>query len=368
MQGAFDHIKHIKKLVRHLQQDKRVVRLQPAAFRRLAGVYADQAVSKSSAPASGEPLFDNPFTLADFAVFEDTALKELFRKDSFGVSLKELALAWHGDNSGLSHKISRGLPVARRFRFLRELNRPAALPKIEAARRKLLDAFFWELTYWKTPDLYEELTAGEKLHPGIFRALTPLIRGKTVLDAGAGSGRASFESLQAGAGLVYAVEPSPGLLKILAAKLKEQPAGQRIVPLKGRFDALPLRDNMVDVALSSSAFTADPEQGGEPGLKELVRVTRNGGIIVIIWPRPQDYGWLAEHDFSYVSLPGSSQMRVSFSSLSAAWRAARRFYARNRQLRRFLKAREQPEVPFSVLGINPPHDYCWLAVHKPPRP
>ena len=357
----------LKNWVRQVKKGKKVTILRPGAFRRLAKASSH---SRKNDPVLGEgqggPLFDNPFTLADLAVFNDTALKELFSKDSFGVSLKELALALHGDNSEFSRRLIHGLPVARRFRFLHELNRRASLAKIEAARRKLLDAFFWELTYWKTPELYEELTAGETLHPGIFRALEPSIRGKTVLDAGAGSGRASFESLQHGAARVYAVEPSPGLLQILENKLKEQPGRGRIRPLQGRFDSLPLDDDSVDVALSSSAFTADPAQGGEPGLKELIRVTRDGGKIVIIWPRPQDYEWLAGHGFSYVSLPGGSKMKVSFPSMKVAWRVARRFYARNKKLQKYLRERKQPEVPFTVLGVNPPHDYCWLAVHKKP--
>ncbi len=362
MSQAFDQLKN---LLHTVKNGKKVARLQPKAFRRLATASSD---SLPKEPASGEgpggPLFENPFTLADFAVFDDKALRDLFSKDSFGVSLKEVTLALHSDNSGLARRISRQMPVPRRFRFLRELNRPASLPKIESARRKLLDAFFWELTYWKTPELYEELTAGENLHPGIFRDLKSSLTGKTVLDAGAGSGRASFECLRNGAAKVYAVEPSPGLLQILEKKLKEQPFRGQIKPLQGRFDSLPLVDDSVEVALSSSAFTADPEQGGEPGLKELMRVTRNGGKIVIIWPRPQDYEWLAEHGFSYVSLPGSSKMKVSFPNMKAAWRVARRFYARNQKLQKYLRERKQPKVPFSVLGFNPPHDYCWLAVNK----
>ena len=63
---------------------------------------------------------------------------------------------------------------------------------------------------------------------------------------------------------------------------------------------------------------------------------------------------------------GSSKMRVSFPNLRAAWRVARRFYARNKRLLRFLREHKQTEVPFAVLGFNPPHDYWWLAVHKKP--
>lgn len=351
--------------MRQVKNRKKAARLKPGGFRRWATEAAHPSEYTLAARGNkGATQFENPFTLADFEVFDNAALKEFFRKTCFGVSLRKVALALHGENSTLARKISRQMPLARRFRFWRELNRPASLPKIEAARRKLLDGFFWELTYWKTPELYEELTAGEKLHPGIFRDLAGWLRGKTVLDAGAGTGRASFESLRRGAALVYAVEPSPGLLHILETKLKDIPAGKCIKPLKGRFDSIPLPDKSVDLALSSSAFTADSEQGGEVGLKELLRVTKNGGKIVIIWPRPQDYGWLARHGFSYVSLPGSSKMKVVFPNKKVARRVARRFYGRNRKLRIYLNKHRHPKVPFSVLGFNPPHDYCWLTVHQ----
>jgi hypothetical protein len=26
--------------------------------------------------------------------------------------------------------------------------------------------------------------------------------------------------------------------------------------------------------------------------------------------------------------------------------------------------KQNPEVPFSVLGLNPPRDYCWLTVDE----
>ncbi|MGZ3638288.1 MAG: class I SAM-dependent methyltransferase, partial [Ktedonobacterales bacterium] len=229
---------------------------------------------------------------------------------------------------------------------------------------RLLDNLFWELTYWKTPNLYEALIEGERIHPGIFRRLTPDIRGKDVLDAGAGSGRATFACLRAGAHRVYAVEPSPGLLRILKSKCASYPAHRQIIPARGRFDHLPLEDDSVDLALSCSAFTADPDQGGEPGLAELRRVTRAGGKIVLIWPRPQDYAWLAAHGFHYVALPAPPDMAARFRSLATALQVARRFYAHNTAAIRYLLRRRRPEIPFSILGVNPPHDYCWLPVEK----
>jgi ubiquinone/menaquinone biosynthesis C-methylase UbiE len=179
---------------------------------------------------------------------------------------------------------------------------------------------------------------------------------------GAGSGRASFECLSHGAKLVYAVEPSPGLLHILRQKLAGRPENQRIVPYKGRFDCIPLEDSSVDVALSCSAFTAESEQGGEAGLAELRRVTKPGGKIVLIWPRVEDYGWLNAHGFHYIALPTRQEMCVHFRSLQIALQVARRFYAHNQAVVRYLLKRRQPEVPFSVLGFNPPRDFCWLIV------
>jgi ubiquinone/menaquinone biosynthesis C-methylase UbiE len=168
--------------------------------------------------------------------------------------------------------------------------------------------------------------------------------------------------LRHGAKQVYAVEPSPGLLRILQQKLAGQVATGQVVVLHGCFDKLPLGDDCVDVALSCSAFTAGPEQGGEPGLVELRRVTKRGGKIVIIWPRTQDYEWLAAHGFQYVALPMQQDLQVHFRSLASALRCAKRFYAHNENVIRYILKRGQPEVPFSVLGFNPPRDYYWLRV------
>jgi ubiquinone/menaquinone biosynthesis C-methylase UbiE len=185
-----------------------------------------------------------------------------------------------------------------------------------------------------------------------------------VLDAGAGSGRATLACLRAGASRIYAVEPSPGLLRLLRRTLDVEPLGTRVTPLRGRFAALPLADNSVRVTLSCSAFTAAPEQGGERGLAELRRVTQPGGLIVIIWPRPRDFTWLAAAGFRYVALPIPPEMSVRYHSRASALRVARRFYARNAAVLEYLQERSTCEVPYTLLGANPPHDYCWLRTEK----
>ena len=308
--------------------------------------------------------FENPFYIEDLEIFDDETLRVLLSVCGFGLTVEKLARGLHGVNEGLIQRIERNLLPSQRSDFLHELHRSILEALVEADRRNVLDALFWELTYWKTPDLYEELIEGEQLHPGIFQQLEPDIHDKVVLDAGAGSGRATFECVHYGARKVYAVEPSPGLLRILQQKMLCHIEPCRVMPLKGRFDKLPLADDSVDTALSCSAFTSDPVQGGEPGLAEFKRVIKPGGKIVIIWPRTQDHDWLAKHGFHYVTLPVHEEMRIHFRTLQSAIRCAQRFNAQNRNVIEYLLRVRKPEIPFSLLGLNPPCDYCWMIVQK----
>ena len=316
---------------------------------------------EQSAPYQGL-LFENPFHIEDLTVFDDATMQRLLAEGGFGFTLEDVAHSLHGTSGSLIRRVQKNVPRSLRSSFMHELRRPVPKDDVKGARRRVLDGLFWELTYWKTPELYEELTEGEQLHPGIFQQLGPDLRGKVVLDAGAGSGRASFECLRHGARVVYAVEPSPGLLHILEQKLINQPGTSKVIPLRGRFEQIPLDDHSVDIAISCSAFTAEPEQGGEPGLAELRRVTRPGGKIILIWPRTEDRDWLTSHGFQYVSLPVRREMRVHFRSLRSALRCARLFYAHNKAVASYITKRHKAEVPFSVLGFNPPRDYCWLVV------
>lgn len=319
-------------------------------------------MEQSTASPQSETLFDNPFQIEDVMVFDDDTWRSMLNQGGFNLTLENLAYSLHHVPENLVRRITENMPAGQPAQFLELLQRPISNSEIEQARRKVLDGLFWELTYWKTPALYEELTEGERLHPGIFQQLAPDLWNSVVLDVGAGSGRASFECVRYGAKVVYAVEPSPGLLHMLEQKVAQQAKPLRIIVHSGRFDAVPLPDKSVDIALSCSAFTALPEQGGEVGLAELKRVTRAGGKIILIWPRLQDRNWLLEHGFHYVTLPIQQEMRVHFRSLQSALHCAKRFYARNRAVVRYLLCKKRPDIPFSVIGVNPPRDYCWLEV------
>ena len=320
------------------------------------------AISESYTPS--EPMFDNPFHIEDLLVFDRPSLRRILTQNSFGVTVERLAHSLHNTSRLIVKHIEKCVPRKQRARFRAELRHPLSEQQIAQARKQVLDDLFWELTYWKTPGLYEELTEGEWLHPGIFQQLAPMLHGKTVLDVGAGSGRATFECLRAGATLVYAVEPSPGLLRILTQKTAQYPMTNHVVPHEGRFDAIPLPDSSVDVALSCSAFTALPEQGGEQGLAEMHRVTKPGGKIVLIWPRVEDHSWLQTQGFAYVSLPIRQEMGIHFRSLRSALQCARLFYARNKAVLQYVLTKKTSTVPFSVIGVNPPSDYCWRTVEK----
>ena len=297
-------------------------------------------------------------------VFDDATLQRILSKGCFGLTVECLALSLQGASASLIKCIQHSLSSQQRSFFINELQRSPSDDEVETARRQVLDGLFWELTYWKTPELYEELTGGEHLHPGIFQQLELDLPGKTVLDAGAGTGRATFECLRHGARLVYAVEPSPGLLRILRQKLENSPASSSIKPLQGSFNRIPLETNSVDVALSCSAFTAEPAEGGDPGLAEFRRVARPGGKIVLIWPRPEDRAWLSSRGFRYVTFPcDGRKMYVRFRSVESALRCVTHFYPDNEAAVHYILEHRHAAVPFSVLGItNPPHEYCWIMV------
>ncbi len=309
-----------------------------------------------------QPMFENPFCIEDLRVFDEETLQHVLSNAQAGITLETLACALHGRPATVITQLERLMTPAQQCYFAQMLHRPYANEQIERACSTILDQLFWELTYWKTPELYEALTEGERLHPGIFQYLEADVRSRVVLDAGAGSGRATIECLRYGASRVYAVEPSPGLLRILRRKLSRWEAEQRVIPRRGRFEALPLNDQSVDVALSCSAFTANAEQGGEPGLRELLRVTKTGGKIVLIWPRSEDRVWLEARGFRYVFLPVEREMKVYFPSMHKALFCAHRFYAHNPAVARYLLTTGRPEVSFSLIGVESPHYYCWLQV------
>jgi SAM-dependent methyltransferase len=106
-------------------------------------------------------------------------------------------------------------------------------------------------------------------------------RGQTVLDIGCGTGF-HLPDLAGDAAEVVGVEPHAPLVAAARARLSRLPrdVGRRVRLLHGTAQALPLPDGSVDVALARWAYFFGP--GCEPGLAELRRVVRRGGIAFVV--------------------------------------------------------------------------------------
>src|SRR5258706_12790495 len=166
--------------------------LRPAAAQALACQAAGDAA----------PTFENPFTLADLTVFDDETLCEQLCHAG-RLRTASLGAALHGAPEELVRRVAACLPKrAARWRFTSKQRAPIVGHAVAAAQARLLDALFLELTYLKTPPLYDDLVEGEQLHPRIFQRLPPPPHPTTLLDAGAGSGRATLACLRAGASRV----------------------------------------------------------------------------------------------------------------------------------------------------------------------
>ncbi|KAB2808558.1 class I SAM-dependent methyltransferase [Pimelobacter simplex] len=102
--------------------------------------------------------------------------------------------------------------------------------------------------------------------------------GRTVLDLGCGTGF-HLPRFAETAARVIGVEPHPGLARLAARRLRTRGVtGAEI--LTGTAQEIPLPDASVDVVHARWAYFFGP--GCEPGLVELDRVLRRGGVAMII--------------------------------------------------------------------------------------
>ena len=131
---------------------------------------------------------------------------------------------------------------------------------------------------WDSPAVYELENRG--VDPdGVIEAAMRAVRGWSgarLLDVGCGSGF-HLPGFAAEAARVIGVEPHPPLL----AAARRRTRGLRTVEvLAGTAQALPVPDASIDVAHARWAYFFGP--GCEPGLAELRRVMRRGGVAFVI--------------------------------------------------------------------------------------
>ncbi len=132
---------------------------------------------------------------------------------------------------------------------------------------------------WDTPEVYElENLASDRagVIDDAIEALHPL-RGADLLDVGCGSGFHLPRFATRGARVV-GVEPHLPLVRLAADRLRENGSAGQV--LAGSAESLPLADASVDVVHARWAYFFGP--GCEPGLAELARVLRPGGVACLI--------------------------------------------------------------------------------------
>ena len=132
---------------------------------------------------------------------------------------------------------------------------------------------------WDAPDVYElENRAADRagVIDATVDALHPL-EGADVLDVGCGAGF-HLPLLAARGARVVGVEPHLPLVERARSRLASSGGTASVVA--GDAEAIPLRDRSIDVAHARWAYFFGA--GCEPGLAELARVLRPGGVACLV--------------------------------------------------------------------------------------
>jgi len=211
---------------------------------------------------------------------------------------------------------------------------------------------FWPLVYWNRPDDYDELVAGEPIHPQVLEQLE--IEGTSVCDLGAGTGRLTL-LMAARARHVVAVDAVPALLDRLQRRARS--AGlSNITVVRAGFVPLPLADDSVHLAVACSVFTHEASSGTERALHEAERIVEPGGQVAIIWPHHPE--WFAARGYEHRSFEGNTVMH--FRDVATARRLCELYYSPAAV--RWVIEHASADVPFEVLGTKPPNDVCIKRV------
>lgn len=298
------------------------------------------------------PPLAHRYLLDHLAALDDEALRTFLPPDG-DAGPSRLGTALQGaEYDDLARRIADVLPPQPRRDFLDAREWPESPLVVHMRRRQALDTLFWVLLYWNDPEAYEELVAGEQIHPGILQALD--LDGRVVADLGAGAGRFTLFAARHAA-RVIAVDPVPPLLDRLERKARDLELSN-VETRRGAFTELPLEDASVDVAVACSSLTSTAPSGGECAIEEAERVVRPGGEVWVIWPdSPQ---WFCDRGFTYMALPGNAEM--TFRSVESAARICADFYSA--EAAQWVRDNDARVVPFAVLGVSPPSDACRKVI------
>ncbi len=146
----------------------------------------------------------------------------------------------------------------------------------------------------------EYLTPGAARTVGIIAERVRPDDGTRLLEMASGKGEAAAHLASDFACRVLAVEPHDPFVHISAAKFWHFNLRDLVTLLRANGRRLPVRDESMDAAYCIGAPSI---VGLEPALRELARVTKPGGWVIvsdIVWrtkpekPLGPDWGWMAE--------------------------------------------------------------------------
>lgn len=126
------------------------------------------------------------------------------------------------------------------------------------------------------------------------------IRGKLVLDFGAGAGRHAFWAVTQGADVIAVdiafteIENAPDFFRVLA---EDDPQNGRGFAVQASGMELPFPDGSFDTVIASEVFEHIPDDRG--AMCEIARVLKPGGMLCITVPRflPEAAYWLISKEY-----------------------------------------------------------------------
>lgn len=138
---------------------------------------------------------------------------------------------------------------------------------------------------WGSPRLYEKLNRAADPDGLVPAALDRLLAAQDdrpvgrAVDVGCGSGF-HLPMLAERAATVLGVDPHPSLVELARRRVARARLGPRVQVNRGSAQRLPIEDASVDLVFSHWAYFFGP--GCEPGLAEVDRVLRPGGVQVVV--------------------------------------------------------------------------------------